>query len=148
MSSFEIAVNETAAPKEWIEFTLGGKICQAVAQPTSGQVAYVLLHMNKAKRGDAQAGALLNFLDSLLSDETQEYVLDLLLDTRNDFDAEKLMGILENLMEAWGARPTVLPSDSSGSPNSGGPFSKPITPDSTSSVVRSTASSILPTPTS
>lgn len=132
MSSFEIAVNEVVDPQEWIDFKVGGQDCKAMAQPTGGQIAYVTLYMHKAKRDQTQAGALLNFLDSLLEDESQEYIMDLLLDPKNDFDIEKLMSILEWLMEQWTARPTVPSSDSSLSPTTPGPTSEPPTPQPTS----------------
>lgn len=134
MSAFEIAVKEVAAPEEWIEFTVGDKTdCKAVMQPTGGQIAYITLHMHKARRDESQAGALLNFLDSLLEDETQVYIMDLLLDPRNDFEVEQLLSLLEYLMEEWTARPTEQSSVSSSRQTTRGTSSKPRTRTSTSS---------------
>jgi hypothetical protein len=131
MSAFDIAVEEVAEPQNWIEFTVGGKPCYALAQPTSGQIAYVTILLAKKKKDSEQVSTMLNFLDSLLDDNTQTYLLDLLINPKNTFGAEDLEKILESLMERWSGNPTQRPSDSMPPPPPTGPSSGPITPELT-----------------
>lgn len=135
MSAFDIAVEETVDPQEWVKFNVGKKECLALAQPTAGQVAYVALMSRRRNITESEEfGAMLNFLDSLLHDDTHAYLMDeVLLNPKVKNADDILIGILKNLMEFWSARPTEQPSDSLPSPGPTGTPSTPTTQESTSS---------------
>lgn len=59
------------------------------------------------------AGALINFLASLIDDDDARYINSLLLDRKSGFDIYDVEDLLITLVEEWGGNPTKPASDSS-----------------------------------
>lgn len=60
------------------------------------------------------AGALINFLASLVEDDDARYINSLLLNHRSGFDIQDVEELLVELVEEWGGNPSKPASGSSG----------------------------------
>jgi hypothetical protein len=79
--------------------------------PTGGQLALVMASMaEQADPADSIAG-ILNFLTSVLDEQSAKDYRRRLMDRDDPFDIEDVERIVEWLMEEWSARPTKQPSD-------------------------------------
>lgn len=142
VKQFTTAARKRAIPVEWIEFEIveapeaEGDVarvitCKAVAEPSDGQIAFLMARQTQHVRTQEKVGALLNFFDSVLEDETQSYISDRLLDPEDEFGVDEIQDILGFLMEEWSARPTKSSTASIPPPPPTGNYSNPPTPAST-----------------
>jgi hypothetical protein len=121
--AFETATAAVAHPQEWLEFTLDGHKCRAQAEPSDGQVAFLMARAAKHVSMQEKIIAMLNFFDSALDDDTQAYLSGRLLDPKDPFGAANIEPILAWLMEEWSGHPTqrssgsTLPPTTTGSPS-------------------------------
>jgi hypothetical protein len=142
MREFNTAAAQAAGEQTeqtWIEFKVDGVLCHAVGQPHSGQIAYLMARLGR--KGDAtKVSAMLNFFESSLDEDSQEYIADKLLDPADPFGAEEVEEILAWLMEEWTGRPIMRSSGSTSSPVTAGPSSTLPTPESTYSPYQPTGS--------
>jgi hypothetical protein len=154
VKQFTTAAKKAAYPTEWIEFEIVEPVseeeiqaaaevgtppppprvftCRAVAEPSSGQVAFLMARQSQHVGVQDRVAALLNFFDSALEDETQSYISNRLLDPQDPFGLDEIQEILGFLMEEWSSRPTRSSTASIPPPPPTGPYSTPPTPASTS----------------
>lgn len=116
-----------------IEFKVGDRICYADKTPGDGQLAVLMATTTKHSGIEEQVAGTINFLFSVLDEESHTYLVSRLLDRKDPFGMENVTEILGYLMEEWSGRPTVSSPGSTASPRSDGPRSTPATPELTSS---------------
>lgn len=148
----------TTAVKEHIEEEVGlvagdltwlqdGRPCLA-HRPTAPQIAFAMAATTRRATYQDQVAAVLNFLaDCLDNDEsdlivegvmandgktTYEYVTDRLLDRKDDYGLEEMLGLMYWFFEEWSGRSLGSPPVFSGSPPGTGQKSPEPTPASTS----------------
>lgn len=132
MKEFLAAAEEVVEIDDWIEFKYHGTLCRAVRVPGDGQIAFLMANSADRIEATKKIGALLNFFDSVLDDDTHAYVSNRLLDQKDKFGIENIQEILAYLMEEWSGRPTQRPSGSTSLPPPSGPGLNLPTPASIS----------------
>lgn len=143
VKQFTTAARKKAQPIQWVDFEMLEPAevegdpplaikCRFVAEPSEGQVAFLMAHQAQHMSTNEKVGALLNFFDSALDDDTQSYITTRLLDPQDKFGLEEIHVVLSYMMEWWSGRPTRSSTDSIPPPPPTGPYSNPPTPVSTS----------------
>lgn len=130
MKEFVTAAEEVAEGQEVDQgtpFTIDGVRCTAY-RPGDGQLAVLMAMTTQHSSSEEQIAGLVNFLASVLDDNSHSYVVNRLLDRRDPFGLKQVRGIFEWLVETWSGRPTQSPSVSTQSQSSGGQKSTQPTP--------------------
>lgn len=135
MREFNTAVKQAELDETGVnhlDFVVDGEVCRA-QRPKPSQIAFLMGVTSRYMNEREQMGGILNFLDSLLDDQSAHHLRNRLLDPSDDFGVDEMMEIIMFLAEEWTGRPTNRLSGSTPSqPNTGQP-SMPVTPAPTSS---------------
>jgi hypothetical protein len=110
-------------------------------RPTDGQLAIYFASTGRHSSDADRTAAVINFFIELFDKESQEHLVERLLDRTDPFGLPKIEEMLEALTEEWSGRPTRRSSGSTQSRTSGGRKSTARTRKSTSSGSPRTASS-------
>ena len=110
-------------------------------QPAEGQILVMIADVmgRRSSMTDKVAG-IIDFFTDVLDDESKDYIVGRLLDRHDPFGVADIQPIVNYLVEEWGGRPTVQPTDYLPSRKPGGQSSTRRTSKSTSSGSRRTAS--------
>lgn len=130
MKQFITAAAEADAPDEEIgkiEFEIDGVMCTAF-RPTDGQLAIFMAATSKNSSTEESVAGIINFLSSVLDEQSNSYVVSRLMDRRDKFGLPQANDVLRWLIGEWSARPTESPSGSTPSPESTGQPSTETTP--------------------
>jgi hypothetical protein len=132
MKQFVTAAQEADTPEGEetpLEFDVDGVLCKAY-RPGDGQLAVFMASTAKhASEHEAVAG-IINFFASVLDDDSNNYIVNRLLDRKDSFGLAQVQSILQWMVGEWTARPTQQPSGSTASPESIGTGSTQSTPAS------------------
>lgn len=152
---FDTAVARVRDPEEQeeapVEFTvverdpdteeiLNRVTCHAY-DPGEGQIVILLTDVMGRRTNNAEKVAgIIDFFTDVLDPESKAYIVGRLMSRDDPFGMVEIEKIVYGLVEAWGGRPTKLPSDFAQSRKTGGQRSTRRTSKSTSSASRRTAS--------
>jgi hypothetical protein len=123
-TAVEKADKDEEAP---LEFSVDGVLCHGY-YPGEGQLAYLLASTGRHSTAQEQIAGLINFFVAVLDDDSHTYVVNRLLDRRDEFGIEQVQSIMEWMVGEWSGRPTKSPSDSTSSPPNTGQSSTEKTP--------------------
>jgi hypothetical protein len=141
MREFVTAVNEAyeEEPDEGQTLKLDGRELRYY-KPAEGQYMVFMASTGRHSSTQEQIAAVTNFFVELFDKESQEYLVNRLLDRDDPFGIETINKIMDAMSEDWSGRPTQSPSDFLPSQKNGGRKSTPRTRKSTSSASPSTDS--------
>jgi hypothetical protein len=141
MREFVTAVNEAfeEEPDEGQVLKLDGQELRYY-KPAEGQYMVFMASTGRHSSTQEQIAAVTNFFVELFDKESQDYLVNRLLDRDDPFGIEKINEIMDAMAEDWTGRPTPPSSASTRSQRNGGRKSTPRTQKSTSSVSPSTGS--------
>lgn len=97
-------------------------------RPGDGQLAILMATTGRHSSQNEQIAGIINFFASVLDDDSHTYLVNRLLDRKDEFGLEQVQDIMEWMIEEWTGRPTKSPSVSTRSPSSTGQGSTPPTP--------------------
>jgi hypothetical protein len=129
LKEFTTAIEKAESQDEeaTLEFNIDGVLCHAF-HPGDGQLAYLLASTGRHSTGQEQIAGLINFFVAVLDDDSHTYVVNRLLDRKDQFGLEQVQAIMEWMVAEWSTRPTKSPSGSTPSPPSTGRSSTEKTP--------------------
>ncbi len=91
--------------------------------PGDGQFAMLMASMVDYATNTQTVAAAINFVFSLLDDDSRRYVQRRLMNPKDVFGGEDIMDMVQFFVEEWTANPTREPSGSTSSPPTDGPKS-------------------------
>lgn len=131
MKEFITAAEEAAKSEDddkGMEFAIDGVMCRCY-KPGDGQLAVLMATTGRHSSQHEQVAGLINFFVAVLDDDSQNYVINRLLDRRDsEFGIEKVQEIMEWMVAEWSGRPTRSQSGSTPSRSNGGLKSTQPTP--------------------
>lgn len=128
VKEFTTAVEKSEQEEEAeLEFAVDGVLCHGYF-PGEGQLAYLLASTGRHSSAQEQIAGLINFFVAVLDDESHQYVVNRLLDRRDEFGIDQVQKIMEWMVGEWSGRPTKSPSVSTSSPPNTGQSSTEKTP--------------------
>jgi hypothetical protein len=120
-------------------FMVDGVECRCF-RPKDGQVAVLMAQTGRHASDEQKVAAIINFFVGVLDDHSYQYLVDRLLDGRDNFGLVQVEQIMSWMIEEWSGHPIQRPSVSTGSRRPGGPNSTQPTLRSISSDSPSTDS--------
>lgn len=142
MREFVTAVREAHEPTEVDKgetLVLDGKELRYY-KPVEGQYMMFMAMTGRHSTNNDQVAAVVNFFMGLFDKESQDYLVDRLMNREDPFGIEMINEILDEMTEEWAGRPTQPSTASSRSRKNGGRKSTQPTLRSTSSENLSTGS--------
>jgi len=131
MREFVTAVEDAVAEEEPEEpgliFAIDGQEMRAY-KPTEGQFALLMVAMGRHASSMDQFAGIIDFFISVLDEPSEHYVIQRMQTRDNIIPLEKIVEIMEWMIEEWGGRPFQKPSASTSSPRTGGRKSTARTP--------------------
>lgn len=105
---FEVAAEkETLVDDKGLSFSFGkGERKIKVHPPKNGQVALLMASMGRRSSFNDKMAGVIDFFVGILDESDYDYVVDRLLDARDDLGIEEVTAVLEWLTEEWSGRPT------------------------------------------
>lgn len=100
-------------------------------RPSQGQIALVMAYTDEKQNDQRKVMGLVDFFYSILDEQSQKHFQARLWDRTDPFDVSGPGGInaiVAALLKEWSGRPTQRSSDSTQSPATTGPESKPDIP--------------------
>lgn len=135
MKEFQTAVTQAEEEERddrSYPFVVDGVECRAY-RPKDGQLAVLVASNSRHSSMEEKMAGLINFFVAVLDDESHTYIVNRLLDRRDDFGITQITAIFEWLMGEWTGRPTQRSSASTQSQKRGGQKSTQPTQELTSS---------------
>jgi hypothetical protein len=100
-------------------FAIDGEQMRAY-RPTEGQFALLMMAMGRHASNQDQFAGVMDFFINVLDESSQKYVIDRMTTRSNTIPLEKIVEIMEWMVEEWGGRPFPSPSVSTSSRRNGG----------------------------
>lgn len=126
MKEFTTAMEDLVAEQEGVEekfteFNLDGVTLRSY-HPTEGQLLFMMAAMGRGQSDQSRFASIINIMLSTFKDSDRDHFEGRLLsrDPKDMLPVKQVEQIFEFLTEEWFARPTTPPSDSVGSPPTGG----------------------------
>lgn len=107
---FEVAAEKEALIEDTgLEFSFekgpkGRKI--KVHPPNSGQVAILMARMGRHSTFNDKMAGVIDFFVGILDEADYDYVVNRLLDPKDNLGIEEIQSVMEWLLEEWTGRPT------------------------------------------
>lgn len=112
-------------------FAIDGQEMRAY-RPTEGQFALLMMAMGKHASNNDQFAGVIDFFINVLDEDSRRYVIGRMEGRTNIIPMEKIVEVMEWMVEEWGGRPTQSPSVSTSSRRNGGRKSTAVLQASTS----------------
>lgn len=129
MREFVTAAEKTVETEEEADliFAIDGHEMRAY-KPTEGQFALLMMAMGRHASNVDQFAGVIDFFIQVLDEPSERYVVERMMSRRDIIPMEKIVEIMEWMIEEWGGRPFPKPSASTSSRRNGGRRSTPPTP--------------------
>jgi hypothetical protein len=122
-----VEASEETPDEPGLVFTIDSQEMRAY-KPTEGQFALLMMAMGRHASTSDQFAGIVDFFIQVLDERSQRYVIDRMMSRTNIIPLEKIVEILEWMIEEWGGRPFQKPSASTSSQRNGGKKSTRHTP--------------------
>lgn len=111
-------------------FVIDGQEMRAY-KPTEGQFALLMMAMGRHASANDQFAGVIDFFINVLDEPSQRYVINRMMSRTEIIPMEKIVEVMEWMVEEWGGRPFQKPSVSTSSRRNGGRKSTATTTAST-----------------
>jgi hypothetical protein len=122
-----IKAAEESEEESTLEFAVDGVMCKAY-RPNDGQLAYLMASTGRHQSDQEQVAGIINFFVAVLDDDSHTYLVNRLLDRKDQFGLEQVQKVMEWMVSEWSGRPTKRPSVSTTSPPNTGQSSTEAAP--------------------
>lgn len=129
MREFVTAAEKTEETEDEADliFSIDGHEMRAY-KPTEGQFALLMMAMGRHASNVDQFAGVIDFFIQVLDEPSERYVVERMMSRKDIIPMEKIVEIMEWMVEEWGGRPFPKPSGSTSSRRNGGRRSTPPTP--------------------
>jgi hypothetical protein len=127
ITAVEDAVDQEETEEPGLIFAIDGQEMRAY-KPTEGQFALLMVAMGRHASNMDQFAGIIDFFISVLDEPSEHYVISRMQTRDQIIPLEKIVEIMEWMIEEWGGRPFQKPSVSTSSRRNGGRKSTARTP--------------------